>query len=242
MTFARNGIRAVLFDYGNTLIEYGPRQVEAQYVALEKELFRLFGHCDSSRLKAIRDHQALAPYNNGYVENDMELITGELIEKMYQVVPEDAQIEALLETRYTAFVHAIEVSSDVPSLLIRLRDQYRLGLVSNYPCSRAIEGSLKKTGLREFFEVVVVSGDLGYVKPHAKPFETMLDHLKLHPEECLFVGDNWLADVQGAKRMGMPAILISQYTPYEEFKPSDGDHQPDATINHLSELEALLLR
>jgi putative hydrolase of the HAD superfamily len=241
MTFSKNGIKAILFDYGNTLIEYGPRQVQAQYVALEKELSRLFGQCDSTRLKAIRDRQALAPYNNGYVENDMELITGELIEEMYQVVPEDTRIRALVETRYTAFVQAIEVSSDVPSLLIRLRGQYRLGLVSNYPCSRSIEGSLKKTGLRDLLEAVVVSGDLGYAKPHSKPFETMLDYLKLHPEECLFIGDNWLADVQGAKRIGMPAILISQYTPYEEFKPSDGDHQPDATISHLSELEVLLL-
>jgi HAD superfamily hydrolase (TIGR01549 family) len=241
MTFANNGIKAVLFDYGNTLVEYGPMQIEAQYVALEGELSRLFGHCDSSRLKAIRDRQALAPYGNGYVENDMELITGELIEEMYQVVPEDAQIDALVETRYRAFVHAIEVSSDVPSLLIKLRNQYRLGLVSNYPCSRSIEGSLEKTGLGDFFEAVVVSGALGYAKPHAKPFETMLDHFKLYPEECLFVGDNWLADVQGAKRMGMSAIFISQYTPYEEFKPFDDDHQPDATIHHLSELETLLL-
>jgi HAD superfamily hydrolase (TIGR01549 family) len=241
MTFSRNGIKAVLFDYGNTLIEYGPRQIETQYVALEQELSRLFGHCDFSRLKAIRDRQALAPYNNGYVENDMELITGELIEEMYQVVPEDAQIEALIETRYKAFVHAIEVSSDVPPLLVRLSNQYRLGLVSNYPCSRSIEDSLKKTGLRDFLEAIVVSGDVGYAKPHPKPFETMLGHLKLLPEECLFVGDNWLADVQGAKRMRMPAILISQYTPYEEFKPSDGDHQPDATVSHLSELDELLL-
>lgn len=241
MTFSRNGIKAILFDYGNTLIEYGPRQVEAQYAALEKELIGLFGHCDSSRLKAIRDRQALAPFHNGYVENDMERITAELIEEMYQVVPEAAQIEALIETRYKVFVHAIEVSGDVSPLLIRLRDQYRLGLVSNYPCSRSIEGSLKKTGLRHLLEAVVVSGDLGYAKPHAKPFETMLGHLGLLPEECLFVGDNWLADIQGAKRMGMPAILISQYTPYDEFKPFDSDHQPDATIRHLSELDALLL-
>jgi putative hydrolase of the HAD superfamily len=241
MTFAKDGIRAVLFDYGNTLIEYGPRQVKAQYVALEKELSRLFGHCDSFRLKAIRDRQTLAPFHNGYVENDMERITAELIEEMYGVVPEDAQVEALVETRYRAFVHAIEVSGDVPSLLLRLGDQYRLGLVSNYPCSRSIAGSLKKTGLRDFLEAVVVSGDLGYAKPHAKPFETILDRLKLHPEECIFVGDNWLADVQGAKRMGIPAILISQYTPYDEFKPSHGDHQPDAAIRHLNELDALLL-
>jgi putative hydrolase of the HAD superfamily len=241
MTFPRNGIKAVLFDYGNTLIEYGPRQVEAQYAALKNELSRLFGHCDSSRLKTIRDRQALAPYNSGYVENDMELINAELIEEMYRVVPDDAQIGALVETRYKTFVSSIEVSSDVPPLLVRLSNQYRLGLVSNYPCCRSIEDSLKKTGLRDFLEAIVVSGDVGYAKPHPKPFETMLDHLKLRPEECLFVGDNWLADVQGAKRMGMSAVLISQYTPYEEFKPSDGDHQPDSSIRHLNELDSLLL-
>ena len=87
MTFSRNGIKAVLFDYGNTLIEYGPRQVEAQYVALEKELSRLFGRCDSSRLKAVRDRQALAPFENDYVENDMERISGELIEEMFRKTP-----------------------------------------------------------------------------------------------------------------------------------------------------------
>ena len=74
MTFPNNGIKAVLFDYGNTLIEYGPEQVDAQYVALEKELSGMFGHCNSSHLKAIRDRQTLAPFHNGYVENDMELI------------------------------------------------------------------------------------------------------------------------------------------------------------------------
>ena len=241
MTFPGNGIKAVLFDYGNTLVEYGPRQVKAQYVALEKELSRLFGHCNSSLLKTIRDHQTLAPFRNGYVENDMISITGELIEKMYQVIPEEAQIHSLVLTRYQSFVHAIEVTRDVPLLLTKLRDQYRLGLVSNYPCSRSIEDSLRKIGLRDVFEVVVVSGDLGYVKPHTKPFETVLNHLELQPEECVFVGDNWLADIQGAKRMGMSAVLISQYTPNDEFEPSDGDHQPDATIHHLSELDVLLL-
>ena len=185
MTSIKDGIKAILFDYGNTLIEYGPRQVEAQYVALEMELTRRFGHCNSSHLKAIRDRQALAPFHNGDVENDMWLINAELIEEMYQVVPEDTQVEALVETRYTAFVRAIEVSSDVPSLLIRLRDQYRLGLISNYPCSRSIEGSLRKTELRDFFDAVVVSGDLGYAKPHSKPFKTMLNHLELHPKEIL---------------------------------------------------------
>jgi FMN phosphatase YigB (HAD superfamily) len=88
----------------------------------------------------------------------------------------------------------------------------------------------------------LISGDVGYVKPHAKPFEAILNLLSLRPKECVYASDNWLADVQGAKRMGMYSILIEQYTPYESFDPVNGDHNPDVTIKNLNELEELLLR
>ena len=89
--------------------------------------------------------------------------------------------------------------------------------------------------------MVVISADIGYVKPHAKPFESMLSQLDLSPSECVYIGDNWLADVQGAKRMGMCSILTTQYVPYESFEPSEKDHSPDIRIDHLNELEKLLL-
>jgi putative hydrolase of the HAD superfamily len=95
-------------------------------------------------------------------------------------------------------------------------------------------------GLSDLFEVIVVSGDVGYVKPHALPFETLLAGLDEKPENCVYIGDNWLADVQGAKRIGMSSIYISQHKSYEKFEPGPGDYEPDIRICHFSELAELL--
>jgi HAD superfamily hydrolase (TIGR01549 family) len=241
MPIAADKIEAICFDLGNTLIEFGPKQMAIQFTVLEKALREMFGACDLARLKAIRDRQIVAPFSNGYKENDMKAITEELIRGIYDVVPEDGQVERLMQTRYECFVQVVEIEDGVLQLLSKLRGRYRLALLSNYPCSRAIHSGLEKTGLSEMFEATVISGDVGYVKPHAKPFEVMLSQLDLPATACVYIGDNWLADVQGAKRMGMQSVLTTQYMPYETFEPAEGDHEPDARISQLDDLKKLLL-
>ena len=241
MPITPDKINAICFDLGNTLIEFGPRQVAEQYAELTNVLKELFGYCDASRLKAVRDRQIVAPFSNSCRENNLKSLCEELIRGIYETVPEQHQVDRLIQTRYESFVRAVELPDGVMALLNKLRRRYRLGLLSNYPCSRSIRDSLAKIGLSDMFEVMVISGDVGYVKPHAKPFESMLSQLNLSPSECIYIGDNWLADVQGAKRMGMCSILTAQYVPYESFEPSEKDYPPDARINHLNELEELLL-
>jgi FMN phosphatase YigB (HAD superfamily) len=65
--------------------------------------------------------------------------------------------------------------------------------------------------------------------------------LGLSGAALLYVGDNWLADVQGAKRAGWQMVLTRQWQPPETF-PREADHfEPDAAIGHLAELERLLV-
>jgi FMN phosphatase YigB (HAD superfamily) len=69
----------------------------------------------------------------------------------------------------------------------------------------------------------------------------LLEGLELEAGQCVYIGDNWLADVQGAKGIGMRAILTTQHVPYEKFERREGDHEPDARIGHLGELEGHFL-
>ena len=234
-------IRAISFDLGNTLIEYGPKQIALQYEALVCALTRMFGSCDLERLETVRRRQILAPYRNDYRENNMQNICGELIQGIYDVEPEKSQVDTIVRIRYESFVESAQLAGDVLPLLKKLGERYRLGLLSNYPCSRSIRDSLKKIGLSKIFHAEIISGDVGYAKPHPRPFEVLLSDLGVSPGECVHVGDNWLADIQGAKRTGMGAILITQYIPYEKFEPNEGDIPPDARIERLYQLEQLLL-
>jgi putative hydrolase of the HAD superfamily len=232
-------VETILFDYGNTLIEFGPRQLGVAVDAIERWLSAL-GSVDREQLEAVRARQLRAPYANEYRENDRRETCAELLREVVGVDPTPDRIEALMRLRCETFFECIEVDPSVPALLERLRDRYRLALVSNYPCGQCIRDSLDKVGMSGLFDTVVVSGDVGFCKPHPKPFETALQTLDAGPRSALYVGDNWLCDVQGAKRLGMRAVLVAQFAPYQRLEPAPGDHEPDARIAHLSELEALL--
>ena len=241
MNIQPNEIEAICFDFGNTLIEFGPRQMSHQFAALKSSLEEYFGDCDPARLKAIRDRQIVAPFSNGYRENDLRTISRELIEGIYNLQPSDSQVDLLMEARFEEFVQIVELPDGVQSLLNELRQKYQLGFLSNYPCSRSILAGLEKVGLSDVFESKTISGDVGFKKPHRKPFEVMLKELALAPERCVYVGDKWLADVQGSKRIGMYSVLTTQFAPFEKIVPVEGDYSPDARIDHIKELEGLFL-
>ena len=241
MSIPTEQIKALCFDYGNTLVELGPTQVAHQYLTLADKLRELFGNCDQERLKEIRDRQALAPFNNDFRENDLRVLCEELIAELYGIVPEENDVDKLVQARYESYLEVLELPENVLPLLMKLSKRYRLSLISNYPCSRSIQDSLQNIGLSGVFEAVVISADVGYVKPDARPFEALLSELELAPSQCIYIGDNWLADVQGGKRAGMYTIFSKQYIPYERFDPAAGDYEPDARIAHLDDLEALLL-
>lgn len=240
MALQADRIDAVLFDYGNTLIEFTARQITASDAALADELRQHFGPFDASRYERLRAADRRAPYSNGFHERPIDLITAEMVRALYDVEPTPTQLASLVLHRYENFVASIVAPAGVDAMLQRLGGRYRLGLISNYPCSRSVRDSLDRNGLSGFFETIVVSAEVGHVKPHPRPFEQALGELGVEAERALYVGDNWLGDVQGAKRLGMQAVHTIQYDTPEKFDPAPDDHEPDLTIRHLDELAAVL--
>jgi HAD superfamily hydrolase (TIGR01549 family) len=233
-------IEAVVFDYGNTLIEFGPRQVETCDRELSAALHDMFGPHDFDQLTAIQHEERRSPYQGEFVEHDLAAITASLVRKLYETDPTEDQVAELLEVRFRAMTGCVRVDPQVHDLLERLRERFQLGLVSNYPCSRSIRHSLAEHGLDQWFGSIVVSGDVGHVKPHPRLFECVVSELNVSADAVLFVGDNWLGDIQGALRFGMKAAWIQQYTAYEKFdrEPDHGDAHLE--LQHLSELSGLL--
>ncbi len=231
---------ALVFDYGNTLIEFGHEQVTACDRALSTALGELFGAHDFERLTQLQHHERRAPYVGEFREHDLRDITRKLVRKVFDVEATESQLDDLLEVRFQAMTAAVQVEEQVHELLERLATRFRLALISNYPCSRSINHSLRQHGFDRWLEVVVVSADVGHVKPHPRLFESVTEQLGLKPEAMLFIGDNWLGDIQGAKRFGMKAAWTTQYVPYELFEKQPGDHDPDLVIRHISELRGLV--
>jgi len=229
-------IDAVLFDYGNTLIEFTHDQIEASDRALAEELRGAFGPFDEDRYRRIRAHDRRAPYGDGFHERPIDAITAEMVRALYDVDPTPKQLASLVMHRYEHFVASIVAPPGVDALLARLSERFKLGLVSNYPCGQSVRDSLARNGLAAFFDGIVVSAEVGRVKPHPLPFEAALEQLGVAPGRALYVGDNWFGDVQGAKRLGMQAVHTTQYDTPEKFDRQPDDHDADLTIDRLDEL------
>jgi putative hydrolase of the HAD superfamily len=112
-----------------------------------------------------------------------------------------------------------------------LRDDYRLGLLSNG--SRLPE----TVGLASYFESVVFAQDHRVAKPDKGIFEVVERELGVGPEVCVLVGDHPVNDVAGARGAGWRAVWIDRDG--AALFP-DGGPRPDAVVAALTELPDVL--
>ena len=64
--------------------------------------------------------------------------------------------------------------------------------------------------LARHFEQVIVSARVGFQKPDSGIFRHALDARAVAPERAMHVGDNYQADVEGARRVGLSPVLIDR--------------------------------
>ena len=243
MSLELDRIEAVVFDYGNTVIPFGREEIARLDAALQRGLGAFYPMPEIQAVAAVRDRNRMTPYLGDppqYIENDLGEITRGLVHELYDTEPDADTVAKLIDVRYRAFLDVLETPAYVDPLLARLSARYRLALLSNYPSGRSIRAGLTKGGIGHHFETVVVSGDLGVCKPHPRTFEAVEKELNLRPEALLYVGDNWLADVQGAKRAGWQMVHTRQWQPPEVFARDPEDFAPDTVIQHFTDLGTLL--
>lgn len=152
----------------------------------------------------------------------------------------DDEAHPLAETLRTIHMERVRGVTKAPPHRIdavrRLKRKYRLGLLSNFDDARTGHDIMHDTGVRELFELIVISAEHGLRKPNPQIFHDVIATMRLQPHEILFVGDTARDDVLGSKRVGMHAAWINRHgTPLPEGIPL-----PDLVISDLAELPHLL--
>ena len=112
------------------------------------------------------------------------------------------------------------------------RKNYRLAIVSNFDYALTAYSLLDRFEITDLFEEIIISEEVGWRKPKDIIFQTAIGKMKIKPDEALFVGDNFDADVVGSKKVGMDAAWIN--TKNEQKKSFN--LEPEYIIKKLSEL------
>ncbi len=78
---------------------------------------------------------------------------------------------------------------------------------------------LNANGIRDIFQHIVTSEDVGVGKPNKKIFEKALSLASLEPEETVYIGNSYFHDVEGAKNMGIkPLHFTKEFKTWNEIK------------------------
>jgi putative hydrolase of the HAD superfamily len=104
---------------------------------------------------------------------------------------------------------------------------YPMGVISN--ASHGILGDLERTGISGFFEHVVYSQLVRAAKPDRRIFEEALRRFGVSAAMAWHVGDNPLADIQGAAAVGMRPIFVDR-----------GGHEPPAGAQVVADLRGVV--
>lgn len=225
-------MQAILFDRGNTLVQFGetdydagqklilasvlpPNAVNAAFLdRFEDEFFE--------RLDFYREHANLECNLLHYYE----------LMARYFGIQFDKPYEELCR-RYHFVAERISTVSGAQHVLAELqRAGFHLGLVTNtsLPHSIIVE-EFQRLSLYDYFDTVVCSSEIVFRKPDRAMFDVALRALKVSPEEAIFVGDDYHADVIGAHKVGTKTAWLN---PKRNRAP--GELKPDYDIAGLEEI------
>jgi epoxide hydrolase-like predicted phosphatase len=182
-------IRAVFFDLGGVIVRtefQSPRQHLAERLNQEYEdLVRLVFESETSRMASLG-------------KLSVEEHWAAVVEKLHLPVTESKAV-------YAEFFAGDFLDRELVAFIDSLRPAHKTGLITNaWGDMRSYLGREKVTGA---FDVLIVSAEVGVLKPQPRVYELALAQAGVTAQEAIFVDDT-AVNVEAAAKLGMTGILF----------------------------------
>jgi FMN phosphatase YigB (HAD superfamily) len=234
-----NGIKAIFFDLDGTLRHNVPSggEVFTDYVITLGLQVN-----EEARLRALRwEHfywASSVDLRNDLLAHSAETEPFWIEYSRRRLIALGASEEWAVEFAPRISVHMGEfykpdsvIPEDVRRVLPQLKESgYILGVISNR--DKPFQNVLDDHGIGELFDFSLAAGEVNVFKPDPGVFAHGLQRVNLAAQEAIYVGDNYYADVLGARNAGLQPVL---YDPLGVFPDPDC-----ATIKSFDELNSII--
>jgi len=182
-------IKAIIFDYGNVLLEWNPRYVYQRYFPNDPEGMEDF-------LKEI-------DFMEWNAQQDRGRTFAEGVAALSKQFPHHAH---LIQAYHDHWVDSIgEAYWETVDIMHQLKERgFPIYGLSNWS-AETFPYAREKYNFFELFDDMVISGAVGFAKPEPEIFQILLDKIGRPAEECLFIDDS-LRNIQQANTMGFQTI------------------------------------
>jgi HAD superfamily hydrolase (TIGR01509 family) len=255
-------VEAITFDFGNTLVQVdraGLRrvvEVTADFVAERSGVRDVAGFLAAWAEERERQFRVEVPRLR---EVDLAQRVVRVLARMRGMAPpvqddgwddhaaqrlsEPDEVAAAIEAYSAAFISTMRPVEGATETLGDLAGRgFRLAVLSNWPLAATVDRFIEAQGWARWFTTIVVSQRVGAIKPHPAIFAHAVAALGTPGERILHVGDDWLADISGARAAGWHAAYFQGRqldSPLPSSSPDEG-LAPDLVIARLDELSGLV--
>ena len=217
-------IKAIFFDWFNTLARYEPPREKLHSLALKEcgidvSAEEILPGVLAADCYFFEEH-AKSPVSKRDPKEQAEVWT-----RYQQIVLDSAGIKADQELLAKVMKKAGELFKEttwtlfddvLPTLKILKQQNFIIGLLTNI--AKDMSSTCRKLGLEPYLDVIVTSEEAGADKPNPIIFQAALQRAGVDASEAVHVGDQYKMDVVGARGVGITPILIDRYNLYPEVR------------------------
>lgn len=222
----------LLFDFDNTLVDFNGTAKSALW-----QTFSDFGHYCNEEIEAayktINSQVWAAFERNEITAADLRI---KRFADLFEQLAEAPAEPTVFSVRFLEnLVLLSEAFDEVIPMLDQLRQQYRLGIITN-GLKEVQRPRLQRLEMTHLFDSITVSDEIGVAKPHGAFFEHAHHTLgrEIPKEQLLVIGDSLHSDIHGGNEYGLPTCWISH------GKTNETDILPDFAINQVLQLPEIL--
>ena len=235
-------IQGIVFDLGDTLVTQdsllgSPACYEGAEAILPivLEYGQQATSCDQlADLVGEHLHEAVVQaYEGNLAQPEADLILGQALREVECELPPELA-RPTLDSFFEPFYQRMEPIGEIVSTLTFARGLgLRLGLLANVLWGEHIlRERLAKLGIANFMSAIVLSPEMGWMKPYPVLFREIIRRLNLEPGQLVMVGDDPVVDVAGAQRAGLRTVWKRRFPD----QTADFDVEPDLCIDDIRQI------
>jgi len=254
------GIQAVTLDFGNTLVRVDRAGLRRVVAETAERVCTRSGLPDREAFLAAWSDERARQFREEvprFREVDLEQRVVRVLARLRGFLPprsgeawndaaarelsEPEEVAFAIDVYSRAFVAGLPPAPAAAGVLERLHNRgFRLAILSNWPLATTIDRYVEASGWTAWLDAVVVSQRVGTIKPHPAIFLAASAALGIGASKAmLHVGDDWAADVVGARGVGWHVGYLRQ-RPEDSPLPSSErslDVEPDFELDDIADLD-----
>ncbi|HWQ07451.1 MAG TPA: HAD family hydrolase [Feifaniaceae bacterium] len=231
-------IDTIFFDIGNTLRVVVKDKTFSD--AAEQEMMRLVGATETHDAFFAKINERWDKYRkaakNGHLDaSEMELWSQYLLPDY----PIDliCAVAGKLTRLWRDHDGRRVARPDVKSTLVELDKRgYTMGIIANTITETEIPDWMVEDGVARYFKTVILSSKVRLRKPDPEIYRLACRAIGKPPEQCAYIGDNPVRDVQGTREAGFALMVRIDEPDTLAKEPQELKQNADYTITEISEL------